>query len=154
MDLITPLWRNHRLPLAATHEHKRLGKHAVQQALGLNAALVGLVQPLPLVEVLPRAGDRAISGPVAVRDDQEGVVMKRMGNDVFVQVIPQVAVEPGPDIFVNRLQLDEDQRQPVDKTHKVGAAVVIGRPESGQFQLAHSEKTVGAGAGRCSFPRA
>lgn len=45
-----------------------------------NAAGLGirLFQPLPFIEVLPRAGDRAIAGAVAVRHDQEGVVMERM----------------------------------------------------------------------------
>ena len=39
-------------------------QHAVEQDLGVHAALVRLVEPLPLGEVLPLAGDRAVAGAV------------------------------------------------------------------------------------------
>ena len=41
-------------------------QHAVQHHLGVQAALVRLVEPLPLGEMLPLAGDRAVAGAVAV----------------------------------------------------------------------------------------
>ena len=90
-------------------------QHAVQQHLGINAALVGLVEPLPLGEMLPFAGDRAVAGAVAVGDDQKGVVVEGMGDDVFVHVVGEVVVESLANVPVDCLQLDEDQRQAVDK---------------------------------------
>ena len=61
---------------------------------------------------------------MAVADDQEGVVMEGVGDDVLVQVVAQVAVEAGADVLVDRLQLDEHQRQAVDEADEVGPAVV------------------------------
>ena len=119
-------------------------QHAVQQHLGFQAALVRLVEPLPLGKVLPLAGDRTVAGAVAVRDDQEGVVMEGMGDDVLVHVVGEVVVEALADVLVDRLQLDEDQRQAVDETDQVGAAVVVGRADSGQLQFAHGEEAVRA----------
>ena len=108
-------------------------------------ALVALVVPLPLGEVLPLAGDRAVAGAVAVADDQEGVVVEGMGDDVLVHVVAQVAVEAGADVLVDGLQLDEDQRQAVDEADEVGAAVVVRRAQAGDLQLAHGEEAVCAG---------
>ena len=81
-------------------------------------------------EVLPPAGDRSVAGAVAVRHDQEGVVMEGMGDDVLVQVVGEVGVEAIADVPVDRLQLDEDQRQAVDETDQIGAAVVVWRADS------------------------
>ena len=119
-------------------------QHAVQQHLGFQAALVPLVEPFPLGEVLPLAGDGAVAGAVAVRHDQEGVVMEGMGDDVLVRVVGEVVVKPLADVLVDRLQLDEDQRQAVDETDQVGTAVVIGRADAGELQLAHGEEAVRA----------
>ena len=94
-----------------------------------------LVEPLPLGEMLPLAGDRAVAGAVAVADDQEGVVVEGMGDDVLVHVVAQVAVEAGADVLVDRLQLDEDQRQAVDEADEIGAAVVVRRAQAGELQL-------------------
>ena len=118
-------------------------QHAVQQPLGVQAALVGLVEPLPLGEVLPLAGDGAVAGAVAVRDDQEGVVMEGLRNDALVHVVGEVVVETLADVLVDGLQLDEDQRQPVDETDQIGAAVVVRRSDAGEFQLAHGEESIG-----------
>ncbi len=130
-----------------------LGQHAVEQHLGLHAALVRLVQPLPLAEVLPLAGDRAIARAVAVADDQEGVVVEGMGDDVLVHVVAQVAVEAGADVLVDRLQLDEDQRQAVDEAHQIGAAVVVGRAQAGELQLAHRQEAVVVGVAKINHGR-
>ena len=119
-------------------------QHAVQHHLGVQAALVRLVEPLPLGEVLPIAGDRAVAGAVAVRHDQKGVVMEGMGDDVFVHVVGEVGVEPLADVPVDRLQLDEDQRQAVDEANEIGAAVVVGRADAGELQLAYREEAVRA----------
>ena len=59
--------------------------------------------------------------------------MEGMGDDVLVHVVGEVVVEPLSDVPVDRLQLDEDQRQPVDETDQVGAAVVVGRADAGEF---------------------
>ena len=50
-------------------------------------ALVLLVVALPLDEVLPLAGDRAVAGLVAVAHHQEGVVVEGVGDAVLVQVV-------------------------------------------------------------------
>ena len=117
-------------------------QHAVQHHLGFQAALVRLVEPLPLGEVLPLAGDRAVAGAVAVRHDQEGVVMEGMGDDVLVHVVGEVAVEALADVPVDRLQLDDHQRQAVDEADQVGAAVVVGGADAGELQLADGEEVV------------
>ena len=79
---------------------------------------------------------------MAVADDEEGIVVKGVGDDVFVEVIAQVAVEPGADVLVNGLQLDEDQRQAVDETDEIGPAVVSRRAQAGDFQFADGNEAV------------
>ena len=119
-----------------------MGQHAVEQHLGLHTALVPFVLALPLGEMLPLAGDRAVAGAVAVADDEEGVVVEGVGDDVLVQVVAQVAVEAGADVLVDRLQLDEDQRQAVDEADQVGPAVVARGAQAGDLQLAHGKEAV------------
>ena len=58
-----------------------LRKHAVEQYRGAEVALVLLVVPLPLREVFPITVDKAVFGWVAVADDQEDVVVKRLRDD-------------------------------------------------------------------------
>ena len=57
--------------------------------------------------------------------------MEGMGDDVLVHVVGEVVVETLSDVLVDRLQLDEDQRQTVHETDQIGAAVVVGRTNSG-----------------------
>ena len=59
--------------------------------------------------------------------------MERMGDHVLVHVVAQVAVKAGADVFVHRLQLNEHQRQAVDKTHQIGPAVVVGGAQARNF---------------------
>ena len=118
-------------------------QHAVQQHLGFETALVRLVEPLPLAEVPPLAGDRAVAGMVTVRDDEEGVMMEGMGDDILVHIVGEVVVEALADVLVDRLQFDEHQRQAVDETDQVGAAVVVRRADAGELQLAHGEEAIG-----------
>ena len=87
-----------------------MGQHAVQQDLSVHATLVRLVDALPLGEMIPLTGDRAIAGAVTVAHDQEGVVVEGMCDDVLVHVVAQIAVEARPDVLVDGLQLDKDQR--------------------------------------------
>ena len=70
---------------------------------------------------------------MAVTDDDKGIVVEGMSDDVFVKIVLQVAVEPRPDVFVNRFQLDKDQRQAIDEADEVGPAVVVGRTQPGDF---------------------
>ena len=65
-----------------------------------------------------------------------------MGDDVLVQVVAQIAIEAGADILVHGLEFDKHQRQAVHKTHQIGAAVVIGRTQTGELELAHHQKTI------------
>ena len=69
-------------------------------------------------------------------------MVKGVRHHVLVHVIAQIAVKPGADVFVNRLQLDEHQRQAVDETHQVSAAVVVGRAQARELEFAHHQKTV------------
>ena len=140
----------HRAGLAGIEQNKILhnvqqpvlGQHAVEQYLCRHISHVFLVQALPLAKVLPSAGDGAKTGVVAVADDQERIVVKRMRDDVLVQVVAQIAIETGPDVLVHRLEFDEHQGQPVHKTHQIGAAVVVGRAQPGELEFAHYQKSV------------
>ena len=69
-------------------------------------------------------------------------MVEGVGDDVLVQVVAQVVVEAGADVLVDRLQLDEDQRQAVDEADEIGAAVVVRRAQAGELQLAHGEEAV------------
>ena len=120
-------------------------QYAVQQHLGFQAALVRLVEPLPLGKMPPLAGDGAVAGMVAIRHDQKGVVMEGVGDDVLVHVVGEVVVEALADVSVDRLQLDEDQWQAVDEADQIGTAVVVRRADAGEFQLAHGKKAVRTG---------
>ena len=71
--------------------------------------------------------------------------MEGVGDDILVPVVGQVVVEALADVPVDRLQLDEDQRQAVDETDQIGATVVAGRTDAGELQLAHGEEAVRAG---------
>ena len=66
--------------------------------------------------------------------------MEGVGDDVLVQVVAQVAVEAGADVLVDRLQLDEDQRQAVDEADEIGAAVVVRRAQAGDFSSRTARK--------------
>ena len=68
--------------------------------------------------------------------------MEGMGDDVLVHVVGEIVVETLPDVPVDRLQFDEDQRQPVDETDQIGPAVVVGRADAGQLEFAYGEEAV------------
>ena len=71
-----------------------MGKHAVQEHLGVETALVSFVESFPFRKVLPLTGDGAIASTVSVADDKERIVVKGVGNDVLVEVVAEIAVEP------------------------------------------------------------
>ena len=126
-------------------EQPVLRQHPVEQRLGIQARLVLLVVALPLDEVLPLAGDRAVAGLVAVAHDQEGVVVEGVGDAVLGEVVGQVVVEAGADVPIDRLQLDEHQRQAVDEADEIGAPVVVRHAHALDLQLAHGEEAVAGG---------
>lgn len=51
--------------------------------------------------------------------------MEGMSDAVLVQVIGEVVVEAGADVFVYRLQLDKHEWQAIDEADEVGAPVVM-----------------------------
>jgi hypothetical protein len=126
-------------------EQPLLGEHAVEQRLGVQARLLVLRIALPLDEVLPLAGDRAVASLVAVAHHQEGVVVEGLGDAVFGEVVGQVVVEAGADVPVDSLQLDEDQRQAAHEAHEIGAPVVVRHPHALDLQLPHGQEAVAKG---------
>ena len=132
-------------------EQAVFGEHAIEQHLGFHAALVLLVVPLPFGEVLPLAGDGAVAGAVAVADDEKGVVVERVIDAGFAEVVGQVVVETGPHVQIDGFELDEHQRQAVDEADQIGAAVVVGDSEALDLQFPDGEEAVVGGAvrGRC-----
>ena len=83
---------------------------------------------LPIGEMIPFAGDGAVAGVVTVTDHEERVVMEGLGDAVLVQVVCEVIVEAGANISIHRLQFDENERQPIDKAHQIGAPIVVRHP--------------------------
>ena len=123
-------------------EQPILRQHAVEKSFGVEASLVLLRVALPLDEVFPVARDRAVAGCIAVAHHQEGVVVEGVSDAVLGEVVGKVVVEPGADVPIDRLQLDEDQRQAVDETHQVRAPVVVRHAHALDLQLAHGQEAV------------
>lgn len=71
------------------------GEHAVEKSLRVYPGLVLLVVALPLYEVLPFARDRAVSGLVAIADNEEYIVVEGVADAVLGHVVRQVVVETG-----------------------------------------------------------
>src|SRR6266568_4598335 len=74
-------------------EQSFVRQHSVEQNFRLDAAFFLLVVAFPFGEMLPSARDRTVTGAMPVADDEEGIVMKGVGDNMLVHVIPQVAVE-------------------------------------------------------------
>jgi len=142
-------------------EQAILREHAVEQHLGLDAALLVLVVALPLGEVLPRAREGAVAGPVPVAHHQERVVVKRVGDHLLVHVVPEVAaeargrapVEARAEVLVHGLELDEHEREPVDEAQQIGAAVVVRRAHSLDLKLTHGDEAVVRRRAKVDHPR-
>src|SRR5262245_42662668 len=79
---------------------------------------------------------------MTVADDHKSVVMKSVRNNVFIQVVAQITVEPGPDVFVDRLEFYENKRKPVYETNQIGPSIVIGRSAARDLEFANCNKTV------------
>ena len=60
-------------------------------------------------------------------------MIKRVRDDVLVEVVAQIPVEACADVPIHRLQLDEDQRQPVHEAHDVRPTVVARRAQPRDF---------------------
>ncbi len=69
-------------------------------------------------------------------------MVEGMGDDVSIKGVAQITVEPGADVPVDRLQFDEYQRQTIDETNQVGAAIVVGRAQPGDPEFAHHQKAI------------
>ena len=117
-------------------------QHSVKQHFGFYTALIAFFQPFPLGKMLPPAGDRSIPGAMSIADDEKSVMVKSMGDDMRIEIVTQIAVKPGADIIVNRLQFDKHQGQTVDEAYQIGPSVVAWRSKSRQFQFPDGQKTI------------
>ena len=117
-------------------------EHAVEQHLRFQAALVSLIQALPLPKVIPLAGNRPVAGAMSVADNEERVVVKGVGDDVLIKVVPQVAVEARANVPVHGFQLNEHEGQAVDETDQIGAAIVARRAQPRNLQLTYRKEAV------------
>ena len=112
----------------------------LQQRLHVDHARLFFGQALPLVEVLPATGDRADLRLLPVGEHHRCVVVEQVGDGVAV--VGVVPLEGGPEVAVDVLALDEQQRQAVDEADDVGAAAVEIPPHP---QLAHAQEVVVGG---------
>ena len=123
--------------------------HALEQRLHVDRARLLLGQALPLVEVVPAAGDRADPRLLAVAEHDHRVVVEEVGDGVAV--VGVVPLEGGLQIPVDVLALHEQQRQAVDEAHDVGPAPV----EAAAYpQLPHAEEVVVGGIIEVEDPQA
>ena len=129
-------------------EQAVFGEHAVEQDLSFHAGLVLFIVPLPFCEMLPFAGDGAVSGAVAVADHEEGVVVECVIDAGLAEVIGQVVVEAGPHVQIDGFEFDEHQRQAVDETDQIGPAVVVGDAEALDLQFPDGKEAIVGGAVR------
>ena len=123
-------------------EQAMLGEHAIQQRHSIKSGCVILTVALPLGEVIPLAGDGAVSSFVTIADDEKRVVMEGVRDTVFVQIVGQVFVETAADILVYCLQFDEHQRQPIDETDQVCTAIVVRNAHTLHLQFTDGKKAV------------
>jgi hypothetical protein len=70
------------------------GRHAVQQHLVLDAASFLFIIALPLGEMLPLAGDRAVAGAVAVADTEKGVMVEGVIDARLTHVVGLLLSKP------------------------------------------------------------
>ena len=94
----------------------------LEQRLHVHGAGFLFGEPLPLVEVPPLAGDRADLRALAVREHHDRVVVEEVRDRVAVVAV--VLLERDPQIPVDVLALDEEQRQPVDEADQIGPPAV------------------------------
>ena len=70
------------------------------------------------------------------------VAVEGVGDDVFLHAIAEVAVEPGADVFVNRLQFDKDKRKTIDETDEVGSSIIARSTQAGELQFPHRKESI------------
>lgn len=92
---------------------------------------------LPLEEALPIRAERADAAFHAVGGDEQRIPPEELGNLPFV--VGQVVVEGDARRHTRFLELGDQQGQPVDKTHQVGAAGVEAADDG---ELADEQKVV------------
>ena len=125
-----------------THAPQQNGQQGQQRRVVRLRRRVGVVfvEALPAVKVVPAAGDAAKARINAIGHNHQRVVVKQLGNRVFV--VGVVVVKSSLQALVVALDLNEHQRQAVDKTHQVAAALerTVVHP-----QLTHHQKVVALG---------
>ena len=52
---------------------------------------------------------------------------------ILIEVIFKIPFKPGSNIFIDRLQLEEDNRQTVHKTNEIGPAIIVRSAEAGKL---------------------
>ena len=100
----------------------RLARAANHRVQADDARLAFAVDALPVGKMLPLGGEAAHQAVAAVREDDEGVVPKELGNGVFV--IAQVVVVGVLEFLVRGFEFDKHERQAVDESHQVGPPLV------------------------------
>ena len=85
---------------------------------------------------------------VAVAYHQKCIVVEGMRDAMFAHVVSEIVVEAGADVPVNRLQLNEDQRQAVDEANQVRPPVVVRHANALDLQLAHGEEAIVSGVAK------
>ena len=110
---------------------------ALEQGFHVHRAGFGLFQPLPVVEMLVLAAQRAHLGLAAVGQQQEGVVVEQMRDGVLV--VLEVLVVGLAQVLVDVLAFDEQQRDAVDEADDVRSPAVQIALDP---QLAHGQEVV------------
>lgn len=72
--------------------------------------------------MLPFRGDAAYAAAGAIGENDEGIIPEELRYGVLI--IPEVVLEGVFQASVAGFQLDEDERNAVDKAHQIGAAFV------------------------------
>ena len=95
---------------------------APQHSFQFHAACIAFLQTLPLVEKLVLAAKRAHLGFQSIGQHKEGIVIEQLRNGIeIISVIVYVGVLH---IHGRLFQLDEQQRNAIDKAHDVRSAAV------------------------------
>ena len=93
-----------------------------EHGLQIHRSHLILLESLPFVEELVFGAEGTDLGLQTVGEHEEGVEVEQMGDGI--QIIGVVAVIGGLDVHVLLFQLDEQERDTVDKAHDIGSAAV------------------------------
>ena len=95
---------------------------ALQHGFQFHAACIAFLQTLPLVEKLVLAAKRTHLGFQSIGQHKKGIVMEQLRNGI--EVIPIIVYVGVLHIHGGLFQLDEQQRNAIDKAHNVCPAAV------------------------------